>query len=172
MKKSLFVVSLLIFILTGCAVKEDRAVSHDKAMEDIRVQDQTETASDISVAETKDYEPEELDYTTSKVSAAGSYTISYKTIGGDIKINRIDSWEVTVADADGNPVNDARLILSANMPESDHGLPVHPVITRAGFAGLYRVDNMKFDMPGLWAITFDVMAGETPDSVSFYIDIP
>ena len=179
MRKNLLIFFILIFLLAGCATKEEQTAAPREEMGQKQQSEQVQAAPEVP--ETKPMEaesgpaqsslPKEIDYSTSRVSDKGFYTVSYKTIGGAIKINRIQSWEVTVSDADGKPVNDAKLILSGKMVENDHGLPINPVITRAGFEGLYRIDKMQFDMPGLWLISIDIMAGETSDSVSFYLDI-
>ncbi|MBW2467637.1 MAG: FixH family protein, partial [Deltaproteobacteria bacterium] len=149
-------------------------------IEKIQGTEQAKTASEVSETKAMDQEPavtqapdpEELDYATSKLSANGKYKISYQSISGIIKTNRIHSWELTISDPDGQPVNDARVLLTGKMPEHGHGLPTHPEITRAGFYGLYRVDNMKFSMPGWWVISISVMANDVPDSVSFNLNIP
>jgi len=179
MKKNLFVLLIFVFLLAGCATTEEQNAANQAKMgpkqqsEQVRAtpEAQETTPMEEESKMTQSSSPQGIDYSTSRVSDNGLYTISYKTIGGAIKINRPQSWEVTVSDTDGNKVNDAKMILTGKMVENDHGLPVHPVITRAGFEGLYRVDNMQFDTPGLWVITFDVMAGEKPDNVSFNLDI-
>jgi hypothetical protein len=181
MKKNIFVIFMLIFLLAGCTAKEEHAAVNIDSMMEQPGQEESKTASAVTEVEAKDQEepenipmpePKDIDYSTSKLSATGAYTISYRTIGGDIRINKVHSWEITILDADGQPVNDARVVLTGSMPEQGHEMLPHPLITRAGFAGLYRVDNMKFDMTGWWVITINIMAGEVPDSVNFNLNIP
>ena len=57
------------------------------------------------------------------------------------------------------------------MPEHGHGLPTQPEITPIGAGGLYRVDGMKFTMPGWWVVTISVRANDVHDSVSFNLNI-
>ena len=57
------------------------------------------------------------------------------------------------------------------MPEHGHGLPTEPVVTTMGFDGLYRIDGMKFSMPGWWVVTISVMANGEQDSVSFNLNL-
>lgn len=179
MKKILFVVFTFIFILSGCAAREDQtALQHDDTPM-TQKPGRTETVPGVSAEKTVKQEPvttepalpKDFD-TTSKLSENGMYSISYRSIGGEIKVNRTHSWELTVRDKDGKPVNNARVMLSGEMPVNERGLPVHPVVSRAGFEGLYRVDNMRFDMPGWWAVTVNVMANDTPDRVSFNLNLP
>jgi hypothetical protein len=115
--------------------------------------------------------PKDLDFSTMKMTADNTFKVMYKSISGNIRINRIHSWEVTVKDADGKPVNNAKLTVVGDMPEHGHGLPTQPEVTKIGAEGLYRVDGMKFTMPGWWIVTISVMADGRHDNVSFNLNI-
>ncbi len=115
--------------------------------------------------------PKDLDYSTMKMSANNAFNVMYKSTSGKIRINRIHSWEVTVKDADGKPVNNAKVTVVGDMPEHGHGLPTQPEVIKIGAEGLYRVDGMKFTMPGWWIVTISVMADGTHDNVSFNLNI-
>lgn len=115
--------------------------------------------------------PKDLDYATMKMTANNAYNVMYKSIGGQIRINRIHSWELTINDAAGQPVNDAMVTVVGDMPEHGHGLPTQPEITKVGAGGLYRVDGMKFTMPGWWVVTVSIMVDGLHDSVSFNLNI-
>jgi len=115
--------------------------------------------------------PKDLDYATMKMTANNAYNVMYKSIGGQIRINRIHSWELTINDAAGQPVNDAMVTVVGDMPEHGHGLPTQPEITKVGAGGLYRVDGMKFTMPGWWVVTVSIMVDGLHDSVSFSLNI-
>ena len=115
--------------------------------------------------------PKDLDTSTMKVTANNTFNVMYKSTSGHIRINRIHSWELTIKDADGQPVNDAMVTVVGDMPEHGHGLPTQPEITKIGTGGLYRVDGMKFTMPGWWVVTVSVMVNGVHDSVSFNLNI-
>ena len=115
--------------------------------------------------------PKDLDTSTMKVTANNAFTVMYKSTSGHIRINRIHSWELTIKDADGQPVNDAMVTVVGDMPEHGHGLPTQPEIIKIGTGGLYRVDGMKFTMPGWWVVTVSVMVNGVHDSVSFNLNI-
>jgi len=115
--------------------------------------------------------PKDLDYSTMKMTAHNAFHVMYKSVGGQIRINRIHSWELTVKDADGQPVNNAKITVVGDMPEHGHGLPTQPEVTKAGSGGLYRVDGMKFTMPGWWVVTISVMADGVHDNISFNLNI-
>ncbi len=115
--------------------------------------------------------PKDLDTSTMKVTANNAFNVMYKSTSGHIRINRIHSWELTIKDADGQPVNDAMVTVVGDMPEHGHGLPTQPEVTKIGTGGLYRVDGMKFTMPGWWVVTVSVMVNGVHDSVSFNLNI-
>jgi hypothetical protein len=115
--------------------------------------------------------PKDLDTSTMKVTTNNAFNVMYKSTSGHIRINRIHSWELTIKDADGQPVNDAMVTVVGDMPEHGHGLPTQPEITKVGTGGLYRVDGMKFTMPGWWVVTVSVMVNGVHDSVSFNLNI-
>ena len=115
--------------------------------------------------------PKDLDYSTMKMTAGNAFNVMYESVGGQIRINKIHSWELMVKDADGQPVNNAKVTVVGDMPEHGHGLPTQPEVTKIGSGGLYRVDGMKFTMPGWWVVTISVMADGKHDNVSFNLNI-
>jgi hypothetical protein len=115
--------------------------------------------------------PKDLDYSTMKTTANNAFNVMYKSIGGQIRLNKIHSWELTIKDPAGTPVNDAMVTVVGDMPEHGHGLPTQPEITKIGAGGLYRIDGMKFQMPGWWVVTISIMANGVHDSVSFNLNV-
>lgn len=180
MKRILPVLVTLAVILTGCAAKQDQSGTGHAQSAPAMEPEQTGTVSGDSPANVINREsamenvpePEEPDYATAKMSVNEVYNISYRSVGGAIRVGRTLSWELTISDKDGQPVNDARVLLAGNMPGKEYSLPVTPVVTRAGFAGLYRVEDLLFNMPGRWTISVEIMADNgMPDSVTFDLDI-
>ena len=115
--------------------------------------------------------PKDLDLSTMKMSAHKHYQVMYESLIGKLPLNKIHSWKLTVKDDKGNTVNDAKISVVGDMPEHGHGLPTNPEIIKDGAAGVYRVEGMKFSMPGWWVITFNIKAGEMQDSVSFNVQV-
>ena len=115
--------------------------------------------------------PENLEYSTMKMTGSNAFNVTYKSTSGKIRINRIHSWELAVKDADGQPVNNAKITVVGDMPEHGHGLPTQPEVAKIGADGLYRVDGMKFTMPGWWVVTVSIMANGVHDSVSFNLNL-
>ena len=115
--------------------------------------------------------PKDLDMSTMKMSAHLHYNVMYESLSGRLPLNKIHSWKLAVKDGKGNAVNNAKISVVGDMPEHGHGLPTNPEIIKDAPAGVYRVDGMKFSMPGWWVITFNIKAGEMQDSVSFNIQV-
>ena len=115
--------------------------------------------------------PKDLDMSTMKMSAHLHYNVMYESLSGRLPLNKIHSWKLAVKDGKGNAVNNAKISVVGDMPEHGHGLPTNPEIIKDAPAGVYRVDGMKFSMPGWWVITFNIKAGEMQDSVSFNVQV-
>ena len=70
-------------------------------------------------------------------------------------INQIHTWHIRVLDANGAPLQ-AQMSISGGMPEHDHGMPTAPQITRQLDNGDYQLEGMRFHMPGLWQLLFEL----------------
>jgi hypothetical protein len=115
--------------------------------------------------------PKDLDISNMKMSAHKHFNVMYESLSGRLPLNKIHSWKLTVKSDKGNTVNVAKITVVGDMPEHGHGMPTNPEISKDAPAGVYRVDGMKFSMPGWWVITFNIKVGEMQDSVSFNVQI-
>ena len=115
--------------------------------------------------------PKDLDYSTTRMTDNKIFQVTYKSVSGRIRVNRIHSWELLVKDADGQPINNAEVIVVGDMPEHGVGLPIEPVVKKMGFGGLYRIEGMEFSMPGWWVVTISVKTDDKQDSVSFNLNL-
>ena len=113
----------------------------------------------------------DLDYATSRNSTAGNFSLSYTPMSAKIPLNRIHSWNLNLSEMNGKPVNGARIRVRGDMPAHGHGLPTQPVITAETGPGQYRLEGMKFNMPGHWTVTFDLNIGNISDSVTFNLQV-
>jgi len=99
------------------------------------------------------------------------FRVSYASSPSPVPLLTVHSWTVTIVDADEHPVDDARLTVLGGMPAHAHGLPTTPTVTSLG-GGRYRVDGLKFHMPGAWIVAFRIKAKAGIDAVSFALDLP
>ena len=111
------------------------------------------------------------DYSTTRTSDAGVYTVSFEPDGSPIAINKIQTWTIHVETADGTLVDDAAIAVGGGMPEHGHGLPTQPEVTENLGGGDYKVEGIKFQMPGWWIVTFDIDSEAGHDSVTFNLQL-
>ncbi|MEW6426893.1 MAG: FixH family protein [Thermodesulfobacteriota bacterium] len=100
-------------------------------------------------------------------SVRGRYTVSYASDPSEPPLNRIHSWLLTVTDAGGRPATGLAIKVDGDMPAHGHGLPTRPQITGETGPGVYRLEGLKFSMPGWWTITLYIRDGAETDSATF-----
>lgn len=115
--------------------------------------------------------PDYLDVSTTRASTAGLFSVTFKSKSEPVPVNVIHSWLLTVKTADGEPVTDAEIKVSGNMPEHGHGMPTRPMVTENLGGGVYLVEGMKFQMPGWWVVNFRIRSGEKDDTVDFNLRV-
>lgn len=113
------------------------------------------------------YVPADLDYSTTRLTEKGLFEISYSSDLGSIPVNQMQSWTLHVETADGRPVENATITVDGDMPQHGHGLPTRPQVTRYLGNGDYKVEGLKFHMPGWWVMDFVVTVDGQSDQVRF-----
>ena len=111
--------------------------------------------------------PANLDTSTSVLSDAGLFRVSYSSDPASPPLNQIHTWTIHVETADGKPVENAVITVNGGMPQHGHGLPTSPQVTEDLGNGDYRVEGMKFQMPGWWDVRFNITANGQSDNVTF-----
>ncbi len=109
----------------------------------------------------------EIDTAPSVVSEKGLFRLGYESDEVPVPLNRLHGWTVSVMSTDGTAVQGASLQVVGDMPEHGHGLPTQPEMTEELGGGRYRVEGIRFSMPGWWVLTFHVSAGGKVDNASF-----
>jgi hypothetical protein len=111
--------------------------------------------------------PADLDYSTTRLSAAGLYQASFTVSEAAIPVNTLHTWTLHVETPSGQPIENATIAVDGDMPQHGHGLPTRPQVTQNLGNGDYLVEGMKFQMGGWWVMNFDITAGGQTDRVSF-----
>ena len=99
----------------------------------------------------------------SVLSQAGN-TLNISSLLSPLQINRIHSWELTLQDANGEPLVGAIISVVGGMPAHDHGLPTQPQVSQTEKAGVYLIEGIRFHMPGAWEMEFSIRAAVNSDS--------
>ena len=103
-------------------------------------------------------------------SVAGLYSATLDPVQ-PIRIRRMQTMRVVIADAAGEPVDGAEIAVDGGMPEHRHGLPTQPRISRGLGGGAYEVEGVKFNMGGWWELKFAIAGQAGADTVTFNLDL-
>ncbi|AMS41999.1 FixH family protein [Aminobacter aminovorans] len=107
------------------------------------------------------------DFARSKNSAKGLYALSIAPEAGEPRQGELHAWVVTVKTRQGAPVEGAAISVGGGMPEHAHGLPTSPEATAYLGDGRYRIEGVKFSMPGWWQLKLGVSAPAGADEATF-----
>jgi hypothetical protein len=113
--------------------------------------------------------PPDLDRSRSKPSEKGLYTVAIEPEGGSFSQGEMHAWLITLKNAAGAPVEDAKVSVDGGMPQHHHGLPTSPAVTAYLGGGKYRLEGVKFTMSGWWELRFAIEAAAGSDRVTFNI---
>lgn len=111
--------------------------------------------------------PDDLDYSTTRLSENGTFNVSYASSTGAVPVNQMHQWTLHVETADGQPVTDATITVDGDMPQHGHGLPTRPQVTQNLGDGDYLVEGLRFQMGGWWVMDFTITADGQTDMVRF-----
>jgi len=100
-------------------------------------------------------------------SEAGTYEASLAPQADPIPLNTIQSWTLTLSDAEGEPVEGATFAIDGGMPAHGHGLPTAPEVTEDLGEGRYLIEGIRFSMAGEWVLSLAVSAEPGDDTIVF-----
>jgi len=122
--------------------------------------------------------PQNIAATTAKgpsmtqVSNKGLFQLNLQSDEAPLPLNRFHNWTVRIATPDGRLVDDATVMVYGGMPAHKHGFPSNPRVTENLGNGRYRIEGVKFNMPGRWEMWLNVRAMGKDDKVIFSFDVP
>lgn len=115
--------------------------------------------------------PSPTDFGTGpRPSAAGQFIATLQP-GRPLRPRQLQTVQVAIEDAAGQPVDNATIEIEGGMPEHGHGLPTRPRVTRALGNGLYDIQGLRFNMGGWWELTLAIDTPVGADSVTFNLDL-
>ena len=95
-------------------------------------------------------------------SPTGKYKLSLFCNDSAIPLQKIHSWTLHVEDAAGKPVDNLKIFVSGGMPMHRHGFSTRPRVSDHLGNGDYRVEGIKFHMPGHWEMRFNLNKKDKP----------
>lgn len=88
-----------------------------------------------------------------------------------LPVEQLHVWTVRLFDRKHHAVTRARIKVTGDMPAHGHGLPTAPVAVSRG-RGVYQLQGVMFQMPGLWYVQLRVRAGNRLDTIRVKFTIP
>jgi transcriptional regulator GlxA family with amidase domain len=88
-----------------------------------------------------------------------------------VRVRELMTIPVRIADAQGRPLEGARISVDGGMPEHGHGLPTHPRVSRALGDGVYEIQGVRFNMRGWWELKLAIESPAGADSVTFNLSL-
>jgi len=88
-----------------------------------------------------------------------------------VPVNVMQAWVIRVRNAEGKPVTGATVEFDAQMPAHGHGLPTAPQVTGEVAPGDYRLEGLRFSMPGHWVLRVNVNVQQRTDTLHFELQL-
>jgi hypothetical protein len=116
--------------------------------------------------------PDNLDTNLTQMTDAGHFQATLRSELDPVEINVLHNWVLHVETMDGEPVENAAILISGGMPQHGHGFPTNPAVTEYLGDGDYLVEGMRFQMPGWWQMTFAIALEDAVETVQFNVVLP
>jgi hypothetical protein len=100
-------------------------------------------------------------------SEASRFTIRIDGIGRPEPLNRLHGFDLVIAAPDGRPVTGAVVAVSGQHRYAPNPLPTAPQAAPAGEAGRYRVEGLRFHVPGEWRLAIEIESDHIRDRAAF-----
>lgn len=115
--------------------------------------------------------PGELNLSSFRISRKLSVFahVEPETVATLVPLNQIHQWRLILSQLNGQPLRGAEITVEGHMPGHVHGLPTQPRVTEEMAPGIYRLQGVKYQMPGWWVMTFHIRVNQQDDAVTFNI---
>jgi hypothetical protein len=101
-----------------------------------------------------------------RTSAGGRYVATLEPARA-LRPRQMQTVRVTVRDAEGHAIDEARISIDGGMPQHGHGLPTRPRVTRNVGDGTYEIEGVRFNMGGWWEFRLAIAGSRGADTVTF-----
>lgn len=139
-------------VLVGCDRGDDRA-GHDQA-----------TAAAIAEATT-------VPVPLAVRSKSGRHVVEVERVG-EGRYADLHEWRIRVLDEAGEVIPAGPIAFDGAMPTHKHGFDNRPLITGRGDDGWYRVEGVRFHMPGAWLLRVEFLGPDGMDRAELSLDVP
>ena len=105
-----------------------------------------------------------------RTSAGGRYVATLEP-ATPLRPRQMQTVRVSVRDADGRAIDEARISVDGGMPQHGHGLPTRPRVTRNLGDGIYEIEGVRFNMGGWWEFKLAIAGPRGADTVTFNLNL-
>lgn len=99
-------------------------------------------------------------------SEAGHLTMRVTGIDHPEHVNRLHGFALSLATDDGMPVAGATIVVTGRRRYAPNPLPTSPKVSSGPDKGNYRIEGLRFHMPGEWQLHFAIDFGQIRDRAS------
>ena len=114
--------------------------------------------------------------------AASEFGLGPRTSGGGLytatlipteplRPRKLQTVQVAIADAAGEPIQNAQIGIDGGMPQHGHGLPTRPRVTKQRENGIYEIEGVRFNMGGWWEFKLAVTTDSGADVITFNLKL-
>lgn len=104
-------------------------------------------------------------------SETGAYQLELEPEAQAVRLGNLHSWQLILRDAEGRTVDGATLTVNGGMPLHGHGLPTNPLVSNADGSGTYRIEGLRFNMPGRWELRLKIDGAAGHDTALLEIQL-
>jgi hypothetical protein len=79
------------------------------------------------------------------------------------QLNHLHGFDIALETAHGRPVSGATIVITGSRRYAPNPLPTMPQVRPGPAAGSYRVEGLRFHIPGVWHLHFAIQSGEIRD---------
>ncbi len=87
------------------------------------------------------------------------------------RIGEMHTWILKLLTSEEEPVFPANITIGGGMDGHSHGLPTQPQAVAYGGEGEYLIDGVRFNMEGLWRLSFYIETNLGTDIVDFEFEV-
>ncbi|MCA9622578.1 MAG: FixH family protein [Myxococcales bacterium] len=146
----------LLFLLPACSAEEP------------------ETQEPVNICENFDTPYDDIKVGLTKPGDGATVQIELVTLSPAEPAEDVENvWTVKLMDMSDAPMPGATITgVLPYMPDHGHGAQEPPTAGATSAAGEVEIQNLRFHMPGVWTVTFDVEESQTvTDAVTFGVCI-
>ena len=114
--------------------------------------------------------------------AASEFGLGPRTSGGGLytatlipteplRPRKLQTVQVVIADAAGEPIQNAQIAIDGGMPQHGHGLPTRPRVTKQIGNGIYEIEGVRFNMGGWWEFKLAINTPAGSDLITFNLSL-